>query len=185
MLDADDDIYLPNVKVVNDNFESFMRKADNDEFNIDGIVCPANSFGLIDGGYDRAITKFAETYYNKGIIPYVQNHIIKEFDGEQPVGTSTVIDVPGFYYRLIHTPTMRRPREITDAEVVYQCTRSCILCAMANEIPDIVIPAFGGACGKVPRDVVASMMIKAMLTFVNKPSEYNWNYVYKKHPLEQ
>lgn len=174
--------YLQNVTVENSTLEEFMKTSAGEA--VEGIVCPANSFGLMDGGFDGAITRFAETYYNKSIIPYVQNHIIKQFDGEQPVGTSTIIDVPGFYYRLIHTPTMRRPMPIVDSEVVYQCTRSCILAAMSNEIFNIVIPAFGGATGQVPAYDIAKLMVRAMLTFVNHPSEYNWNYIYKKHPLE-
>ena len=42
--------YLPNVEVVNCNFEELN--------SYDCLVSPANSFGMMDGGVDAAITKF-------------------------------------------------------------------------------------------------------------------------------
>jgi hypothetical protein len=42
--------YLPNVEVVNGSFEQLN--------SYDCLVSPANSFGMMDGGVDAAITKF-------------------------------------------------------------------------------------------------------------------------------
>jgi O-acetyl-ADP-ribose deacetylase (regulator of RNase III) len=49
----------------------------------DAIVSPANSFGLMDGGFDAALTKFFGGYLQSA----VQERIIKEYSGEQPVRT--------------------------------------------------------------------------------------------------
>ncbi len=43
-----------NVEIVNEDFATFMSKHPN----IEAIVSPANSFGLMDGGYDKAITNY-------------------------------------------------------------------------------------------------------------------------------
>ena len=39
---------IPNIEICNSDFETFM----NSHEDIEGIVSPANSFGLMDGGYD-------------------------------------------------------------------------------------------------------------------------------------
>ena len=44
---------IDNVEVVYDDFENFM-----DTHDVECVVSPANSFGLMDGGYDLAITKW-------------------------------------------------------------------------------------------------------------------------------
>ena len=42
------------VEIINDSFGEFMKNHPE----IDGIVSPANSFGLMDGGYDKAIIDY-------------------------------------------------------------------------------------------------------------------------------
>ena len=49
------------VYVVNEDFKTFISK--NDE--VDGIVSPGNSFGLMDGGYDKAISEYLVKLYMK------------------------------------------------------------------------------------------------------------------------
>jgi hypothetical protein len=45
---------IENVEIVHNYFSNFM-----DEYqDVDAIVSPANSFGLMDGGYDKAITDY-------------------------------------------------------------------------------------------------------------------------------
>ena len=55
---------LPNVEIVNEDFATFMNKHPN----IEAVVSPANSFGLMDGGYDKAITD----YFGKQLMKDVQ-----------------------------------------------------------------------------------------------------------------
>ncbi|MEJ1715111.1 phage tail protein, partial [Escherichia coli] len=50
----------------------------------DCIVSPANSFGMMDGGIDKYIVE----KFGSQLMIDVQNVIIKEYVGEQPVGTS-------------------------------------------------------------------------------------------------
>lgn len=172
--------YFPNVEVVNQDIVEYLRENNN---HLIGIVSPANSFGLMDGGYDGAIRRYFEEDYNIDIIPYVQEHIKEKFWGEQPVGTSTLVKLPVVGSYVLHTPTMIRPSIITDPRVVYHCARSCILEALRTECTHIVIPAFGGCCGKVDKKVVAEYMLAAIETFRYRPSVKTWRDVYHAHIL--
>lgn len=87
------------VKFVWSDFGTFMEKHESD---IDAVVSPANAYGLMDGGYDGALTK----YFGKELQLMVQKKIIQQFYGEQPVGTSISFKIPRRNVLLIHTPTM-------------------------------------------------------------------------------
>lgn len=168
------------IEIVNDDFASFM----NTHPNIEAIVSPANSFGLMDGGYDKAITD----YFGKELMEDVKKVIMEEWFGEQPVGTS--ITIPIYSKRiintigiechpvLIHTPSMRTPEQIKDSRIVYQCMRTTLIEAEKQETNSIVIPAFGGLTGKVPCEEIAKMMFFAYKQIYNQPKEINWGYAW-------
>lgn len=178
--DLQGESYFPNVEVVNMGIVEWLEQNNN---HVLGIVSPANSFGLMDGGYDGAITKYFEEYYDFNLIPIVQRHLKDNFWGEQPVGSCTMIKIPVMNTYILHTPTMIRPSIIQDPRIVYHCTRSCILEAMKREIPHIIIPAFGGKCGQVPYKTIAQYMIAAIETFSHMPEEFTWHKVYHAHIL--
>ena len=69
---------LPNVTIYQGYFESIPE--------YDCMVSAANSFGLMDGGIDLAISQF----FGWELQERVQNRIIREWYGEQPVGTSMI-----------------------------------------------------------------------------------------------
>ncbi|WP_052055348.1 macro domain-containing protein [Myxosarcina sp. GI1] len=52
------------------------------------MVSAGNSFGLMDDGVDLAIIR----YFGIDLMDKVQEYIIREFRGEQPVGTSFIIE---------------------------------------------------------------------------------------------
>ena len=126
------------VEVVCCGFEKFMEN-----YNVECIVSPANSYGIMDGGYDLAITE----YFGEELMKKVQKYIIRNYYGEQPVGTSFIIETGVKNIKLIHTPTMRIPAKIKEPMVVYQAMRTTLMTALENNIKSIVIPAFGGCCG--------------------------------------
>lgn len=53
----------------------------------DCMVSPANSFGLMDGGIDFYISEF----FGWDLLPKVQQAILDEWAGEQPVGTCMIV----------------------------------------------------------------------------------------------
>jgi len=162
------------------NFSDFM----NTHKDIEAIVSPANSYGLMDGGYDKAIVD----YFGKGFDYSVQDCILEKYLGEQPIGTSMSMlitthlvyaDDPFETTRcsiLIHTPTMRVPEVIRDYRIVYQCMRSTLIQAIDEDVDSVVIPAFGAGCGQVPVEIVAHMMYMAYQQIVKQPKELNWKY---------
>ena len=119
----------------------------------------------------------------------VQQVIIEDWSGEQPVGTSISVPIRNRFVEnqkgerknviLIHTPSMRTPERIKDRRIVYQCMRTTLIEAKKQEVDSIVIPAFGGFYGKVPPRVVAKMMYLAYNQINNNPTKICWRYADK------
>lgn len=161
------------VEVVCDYFDHFM-----DQGKVDCVVSPANSYGLMDGGYDRAISE----WFGWDLMKKVQKYILDNYWGEQPVGTSFIIDPGKDNIKLIHTPSMRIPSAIKDTMVVYQCMRTTLMTAIKNNVESIVIPAFGGFCGCLQPIDVCSMMYEAYKQIMNPPLELTWDYAERWRP---
>ena len=164
---------VPNVEIVYDDFENFMKT-----HKVDCVVSPANSFGLMDGGYDLAISK----WFGEGLMESVQSYIINNYYGEQPVATSFTLDSTVEGVKLIHTPTMREPDEIKEPLVVYQCMRTTLIEAIKNNIQEIVIPSFGGGTGCLKHEIIAKMMYQGYMQVMNyKAQNINWgNHITNK-----
>ncbi|EIA2681603.1 macro domain-containing protein, partial [Salmonella enterica] len=147
----------------------------------DCMVSAANSFGLMDGGVDAAIT----TYFGTQLQRRVQKYIIQEYLGEQPVGTAFITETgDGEHPWLVHAPTMRVPLIIDGTDAVYNATRAALLAifqhnksvAEYKKIKSVVFPAMGAGCGQVPPDSVARQMRLAWDGFINCATEINWQY---------
>jgi O-acetyl-ADP-ribose deacetylase (regulator of RNase III) len=150
----------------------------------DALVSPANSFGLMDGGVDAAIISF----YGKELQEAVLFDIATYWLGEQPVGTSTVIDIPNHKGKyLLHTPTMRVPKLIW-GDVVYTAMLAMLLEAntlwecefLREDILTVCCPGLGTGCGGVPPEEASRQMALAWKNFQNPPSQINWEYAMKR-----
>ena len=170
MIDAWETEFLDfhEVEIVHDGFCSFMDKHPE----VDGIVSPANSFGLMDGGYDLAICH----HFGEELQDVVQSHIKRIYHGVQPVGSC--LRVPFKECNILHTPTMRTPEKIRDPRVIFDCMISCLSVAAEFNIKSIVIPAFGACTGRVPHRVVAKYMAFAYKVFNNPAEKINWGYAH-------
>lgn len=155
------------VYVVNEDFKTFIYK--NDE--VDGIVSPGNSFGLMDGGYDKAISE----YFGDALYEAVQNKIMECFWGEQPVGSCLSLQIPNTKKILLHTSTMRTPEVIIDPRIIYSCMRTTLVETEKNSIKQIVVPAFGSMTGRVPRKIIAQMMREAYDDVNNRRRNKGYN----------
>ena len=160
---------VEDVSVVNAGFVDYMNDTD---LEIDGIVSPANSFGIMDGGYDAAITECFGTSVMRGI----QNVIKDRYRGIQPVGTALSMKIND-KITLLHVPTMYFPSKITDVRIIFQCMLSTLIEADRNGLRTIVIPAFGSGCGKVHFRDVSRMMKIAYDYFVYPIKIINWDTV--------
>ena len=130
----------------------------------DCIVSPANSFGFMDGGLDRTISKKLGWEIQKRL----QEKIKHSMTGELLVGkamliTTDNIDIP----YCISAPTMRVPMILGRESVnVYLATKAVF--AMLQEydgiqppINTITISGMGTGVGRVPCEICARQMRQA------------------------
>jgi O-acetyl-ADP-ribose deacetylase (regulator of RNase III) len=157
------------VEVVCGDFENFMKKN-----KVECIVSPANSYGLMDGGYDLAITN----WFGEQLQKRVQKYILDNFYGEQPVGTSFIIDAGKDNQKLIHTPTMRVPSKIIDASIIYQCMRTTLITAIESNVKSIVIPVFGGLTGGISDLTAAKLMWLGYKQIMSPNETIDWDVVW-------
>lgn len=155
------------IKIYNIDFATFMKNYPD----MQCIVSPANSFGLMDGGYDKAITD----YFGDDLQKQIQKEIIEKYNGLQPVGTAHLSKINDNQY-LMHVPSMIYPSKVLDTRIIYQCMRVVLQCAKDNKVDQMVIPAFGAATGAVSHEEVARMMWLAYSHWMNPPTELNWKY---------
>lgn len=151
--------------------------------DFDCINSPANSFGLMDGGIDEAITM----YFGEQMMDRVQNMIIDKYAGEQPVGTSEIVrgsaDGDERVRYVAHTPTMIIPESIDKNDNVYMAMKAMLL-AVENhnkldnvtKIKTLVCSGLGTGAGRVPFKQAAIDMAKAYQAFKVRPKKLNWAF---------
>jgi O-acetyl-ADP-ribose deacetylase (regulator of RNase III) len=141
------------VEVASDDF--FAR-------NADALVSPANSFGIMDGGLDRAIRDTIGGSLQKR----VQDVILSRHHGELPVGAAEIVQTGHERWPyLIVAPTMRVPESVANTLHAYLAFRAVLLAVRQfNEteirIRSIVVPGLGtGIGGMDARRCAAQMRI--------------------------
>lgn len=140
------------------------------------MVSPANSFGMMDGGIDAAIIRF----FGKSLMDRVQQRILDEYLGEQPVGTSIIVETnhPKHPY-LAHTPTMRVPMSIQGTHNPYMAMWAMLLAVRKHNqtskqvINTIACPGLGTGIGRVPYTEAARQMALAYENFLYPPKHIN------------
>lgn len=162
---------LPNVDIVQGGFQELST--------FDCMVSPANSFGIMDGGVDAAITRF----FGYSLMDAVQRRIRDEFLGEQPVGTSIIVETGHDKHPfLAHTPTMRIPMPIARTDYVYAAMWA-MLCAVHRHnlgadrrIQTVACPGLGTGTGRMPMQEAARQMALAYRCCLNPPASITWRF---------
>ncbi|ODV91336.1 hypothetical protein CANCADRAFT_3044 [Tortispora caseinolytica NRRL Y-17796] len=146
--------------------------------DVDCIVSPANSYGIMEGGFDLAISNlFANK--NTDIVSFgkhIRSHLFAHHHGHLPVGTTTIIDLNHLpnslncrYLAL--TPTMRVPSRIQDPHRVYECTWSLLNAVSSHDsIKTLILSGLGTGVGGVDPDTCAFQMFTAMRHFMQAAS---------------
>ena len=149
-------------RIFSDNLQKYVNRSGKTQKDIaiDLDVNPPTFSMWIKGKSMPSVSVIRRIadYFGISLENEVRNHINKYYLGEQSVGTSFMIDIPNTNKKLIHTPTMRLPSPIKEPLIIYQCMRETLICAFSHLVFSIVIPAFGGATGKVKPDVIAKYM---------------------------
>lgn len=135
----------------------------DDITDLDAVVSPANSFGIMDGGFDHALT----VRFGRELPARVQRRIAAEYLGEQPVGTALVVRTGSYPEFLIHAPTMRYPMSIRGTLNVYDAMRAILLAAREynettstneTQIEHILMSGLGTSAGQMEPDEAARLM---------------------------
>ena len=161
---------FPEVHVINGRFEEVQE--------FDCMVSAANSFGLMDGGIDLAISNF----FGPELQTRVQTHILERYNGEQPVGTSFITETNHPKHPFVaHTPTMRVPMSINGTDNVYLAMKAMLQAVKGfntskAQIKSVLCPGLGTATGSVPEEVAAQQMALAYAYFKTPPQTINWAY---------
>jgi len=174
---------LPNVSIRH----CLLEELNPDSY--DCLVSPANSFGLMDGGIDRAITEL----FGNQLMKRVQKYIIRNYAGEQPVGTSFLIPIEDHQddricHYLSHTPTMRIPMDISDTDNVYVAMKTLLvqvidfnMSCVFRKIRTIACSGLGTKTGRVSPDSAARQMRLAYGHIMNVPDKISWNFAIGRH----
>lgn len=160
---------LPNVEVHRGPFESIQQ--------FDAMVSAANSFGLMDGGVDLAISEF----FGWQLMHRVQERIATDFLGEQPVGTAFTIHTGNDDHPwLIHAPTMRVPEITAGTDSTYRATWAALLSihqhnkVAERKIESVVFPGMGTGCGMVLPNSAAQQMALAWRHYTGIAMPITW-----------
>lgn len=167
---------LPGVRVVRGRFEDLGPH--------DCFVTAGNSFGLMTAGIDAVIVH----RFGDQIMQRVQQQIMDDYCGEQPVGTAFVVptDDPALPF-VCHAPTMRVPGSIEGTDKIYSATWAALLAIAAHNrtsaqrIDVVAMPAMGTGFGGVPFDEAARQMAAAYRHLWEPPHRIDWEFVVRRH----
>jgi O-acetyl-ADP-ribose deacetylase (regulator of RNase III) len=139
---------IESVQIAHSKFESLISL-------FDCLVSPANSFGLMDGGMDAAITGFFGTQLEER----VQDEIWRYYRGEQPIGTCLMAPTtdPRCPW-LAHCPTMRTPMDVSWTNNAYAAFLAALTSAEAHGIQTLACSGLATRTGQMPPEVAARQM---------------------------
>jgi O-acetyl-ADP-ribose deacetylase (regulator of RNase III) len=130
----------------------------------DALVSPANSFGDMGGGLDKAIDDF----YKRKAQPLVKTAIAEQFFGEIPVGVAIVLEMKTTQFPfLIVSPTMRIPGSVQATINAYLSMRALLVAILqhnrhhSHKIQTVAIPGLCSGIGGMSPDQSAQQMRKA------------------------
>jgi O-acetyl-ADP-ribose deacetylase (regulator of RNase III) len=163
---------LPRVRVIRGRFEDLEPH--------DCFVTAGNAFGLMTAGVDAAVVR----RFGAGLMRRVQQRVLDEFFGEQPVGTAFVLPTgdPALPF-VAHAPTMRVPGSIAGTDKVYAATWAALLAIAAHNragerrIEVAAFPAMGTGFGGVPFGEAARQMAVAYRHLLEPPHRLDWDFV--------
>ena len=169
---------FPEVSIVHGTFESLPE--------FDCLVSAANSFGIMDGGVDLAIIKF----FGAQLMTRVQERIVHEYLGEQPIGTSFIIETGHPKHPFVaHTPTMRVPMPISSTDNVYVAMWAMLLAvrrhnhSSPSQVRQVACPGLGTATGRVAPDEAARQMALAYEWYVDPWAVLDWRIAQARQAL--
>lgn len=163
---------LPNVRIIQATFEGLPSH--------DCFVTAGNAFGLMTAGIDAAVVR----RFGPSLMRRVQQRILDDYYGEQPVGTAFIVPTTDASLPfLCHAPTMRVPGSIAGTDKVYAATWAALLAVLAHNrhgeqpIEVVAMPALGTGFGGVSFSEAARQMATAYRHLLEPPHRLDWDFV--------
>jgi O-acetyl-ADP-ribose deacetylase (regulator of RNase III) len=127
----------------------------------DAIVAPANSFGDMSGGIDKAIDDFHQGEAQRRLRAAIE----EQFFGELPVGAALVVEMPARRFPfVVAAPTMRIPGNIAGSINAYLALRAALVAVVrfnagaARRILSLAAPGLGAGVGGMSGAEAAEQM---------------------------
>jgi O-acetyl-ADP-ribose deacetylase (regulator of RNase III) len=145
-----------------------VQASEGDIFGLkaDAIVSPANSFGFMDGGIDRAYS----LRFGWHVQERLQALLRDEYGGQLPVGMAVILEThdPDIPY-LISAPTMHAPSNVSQTQNAYLAFRAALrVVQKKNEeqpgaIRSLLCPGLATATGEMLPEICAKQMYTAYM----------------------
>ncbi|KAI1651224.1 macro domain-like protein [Daldinia loculata] len=165
--------------------------------NFDLVVSPANSYGLLDGGFDDAISRaFSPKTDYHALTRVAQKELYRLHSGYLPPGSCCIVKMPESFRGTLRyhdgngwgcrylalCPTMRVPSRCDwDRDVVYECIWSLLNAieqhnrsateggssAGSTKIKSILMTPLGTGTGGISDDKWAKQMVLAIKHFID------------------
>jgi O-acetyl-ADP-ribose deacetylase (regulator of RNase III) len=131
------------------------------DLDADAIVSPANSFGDMSGGIDKAIDDFHKGEAQRRLM----GAIAEQFLGELPVGAALVVEVPARRFPfVVAAPTVRIPGAVEGHLNAYLAMRAALVAVVRHNgrqgrpIRSLAVPGLGTGVGGMDADDAAEQM---------------------------
>jgi O-acetyl-ADP-ribose deacetylase (regulator of RNase III) len=131
------------------------------DLDCQAIVSPANSFGDMGGGIDKAIDDFHRGEAQRRVMAAIR----EQFLGELPVGAALVVGLPARRFPfVVAAPTMRIPGSVQGSLNAYLSLRAALVAVLRHNagggppIRSLAIPGLGTGVGGLAPDEAAEQM---------------------------
>jgi len=172
-----------------------LYNGDFQDLKFDAIVSPANSYGIMEGGFDMHLNNYLSNELNyKDFIKMIQKQLSKKVNLLQQPGSAILLETNNSKCPyLIHSPTMQIPSIIYNKEIVYWCIYNILTliynhnenCIKDKEtkINTICMPGMGTGCGQLTYKDFVKLLYLAYKHFKQniKKIEVDWEYAKKQY----
>lgn len=142
------------------------------------VVSPGNGFGILDGGFDAALS----AAHGPGLERAIKQAIIDQYGVELPVGAAIIVSVAGGA-QVIYAPTMQGPMGIVGTDNAYRAARAAARLAMRDGIDTLYMPVLGAGTGALPLAAAVDQIVCGVHdgTYEMTTDEMTWAHADRMH----
>jgi O-acetyl-ADP-ribose deacetylase (regulator of RNase III) len=131
------------------------------DLDCQAILSPANSFGDMGGGIDKAIDDSHRGEAQRRVMAAIR----QQFLGELPVGAALIVELPARRFPfVVAAPTMRIPGSVQGSLNAYLALRAALVAVLRHNaaggkaIRSLAVPGLGTGVGGMDPDEAAGQM---------------------------